>query len=316
VIRPKQRGNPHHSTPSPISTNPTIQLAPILNSPITTPTRAEAIRAITTEARFANTSTSTEGDSIELPSMANTSSSFGGILRARHGRVPHNTPVQNVRFLDSPRTEYLRRKAQEQLRGPIDDRRAPEPLPPAQITQSSRWTRLGEILHLIENEDHPEADVTAPDEPSTPPFTRASRLSKYSAASSPISFARFDPPDPICSTPLPKYRFPPISPSSDHSTPGPTSSPLCDTSISVEVSSTWSTRFADEDGIVEVCSALEALWEYGSSSEGEGEVPSDDSEEKGTEYSGERRGSADLLPLKFKGYSRDVAEGEHWARAS
>jgi hypothetical protein len=84
----------------------------------------------------------------------------------------------------------------------------------------------------------------------------------------------------------------------------------------VEVSSTWSTRFADEDGIVEVCSALEALWEYGSSSEGEGEVPSDDSEEKGTEYSGERRGSADLLPLKFKGYSRDVAEGEHWARAS
>jgi hypothetical protein len=81
----------------------------------------------------------------------------------------------------------------------------------------------------------------------------------------------------------------------------------------VEVSSTWSTRFADDDGIVEVCSALEALWEYGSSSEDEvkeGEVPIDDSEEKGTECSGERRGSADLLPLKFKGYSRDVAEGE------
>jgi hypothetical protein len=82
----------------------------------------------------------------------------------------------------------------------------------------------------------------------------------------------------------------------------------------VEVSSTWSTRFADEDGIVEVCSALEALWEYGSSSEGgvgEGEVTSDDSKEKRIEYPGERRGSADLLPLKFKGYSRDVAEGEH-----
>jgi hypothetical protein len=87
-------------------------------------------------------------------------------------------------------------------------------------------------------------------------------------------------------------------------------SPLSDTSLSVEVSSTWSTRFADEDGIVEVCSALEALWEYGSSSEGEGEVSTDGTEEKGTEYSGERRGSADLLPLKFKGYSRDVAEGE------
>ena len=93
-------------------------------------------------------------------------------------------------------------------------------------------------------------------------------------------------------------------------------SPLSDTSISVEVSSTWSTRFADEDEIVEVCSALEALWEYGSSSEEEGEIPSDDSEEKGTEHPGERRGSADLLPLKFKGYSMDVAEGEHSARAS
>ena len=80
--------------------------------------------------------------------------------------------------------------------------------------------------------------------------------------------------------------------------------------MSVEVSPIWSTRFADEDGIVEVCSALEALWEYGSSSEEEGEIPSDDSEEKGTEYPGERRGSADLLPLKFKGYSRDVAEGK------
>jgi hypothetical protein len=80
--------------------------------------------------------------------------------------------------------------------------------------------------------------------------------------------------------------------------------------MSVEVSPIWSTRFADEDGIVEVCSALEALWEYGSSSEEEGEIPSDDSEEKGTEYPGERRGSADLLPLKFEGYSRDVAEGK------
>jgi hypothetical protein len=286
-----------------------MQVVPILNSPITTPTRAEAIRAITTEARFANTSISTEGNSIELPSMANTSSSFGGILRARHDRVPQNTPVQNVRFLDSPRTEYLRRKSQEQLQGPIDDRRTPEPLPPAQITQSSRWTRLGEILHLIENGDKPEIEVAALIEASTPSATRTSR-SKYSAASSPISFARFDPPDPICSTPLPKYRFPPVSPSSDYSTPGPKPSRLSETSMSVEVSSTWSIRFADDDGIVEVCSALEALWEYGSSSEGEGEVPSDDSEEKGTEYSGERRGSADLLPLKFKGYSKDVAEGE------
>jgi len=91
-------------------------------------------------------------------------------------------------------------------------------------------------------------------------------------------------------------------------------SPLSDSSRSVEVSSTWATRFADEDGIVEVCSALEALWEYGSSSE-EG-VLSDDSEGKSTEYLQERRGSADLLPLKFKGHSRDVAEGEHSARAS
>lgn len=82
----------------------------------------------------------------------------------------------------------------------------------------------------------------------------------------------------------------------------------------MRIASTWSTQFADGDGIVEVCSALEALWEYGSSSEGEGgdgEVPSDDSEEKRTECEGERRGSADLLPLKFKGYSRDVAEGEY-----
>jgi hypothetical protein len=290
-----------------------MQLAPILNSPTTTPTRGEAIRAITTEARFADTSTSTEGGSIELPSIANTSSSFGGILRARHGRVPHNTPVQNVRFLDSPRTEYLRRKAQEQLQGPIDDRRTPEPLPRAQITQTSRWTRLGEILHLIENEDRPELHAPTP-QPSTRPLIRSARPSRYSAANSPIMFARFDPPDPICSTPLPKYRFPQISPSPNQSTPGPMPSPLSDSSLSMEVSSAWSTRFADEDGIVEICSALEALWEYGSSSEGKvgaGEVPSDDSEEKGTEYSGERRGSAELLPLKFKGYSRDVAEGEH-----
>lgn len=311
VPRPKQRERPHLSTPSPISASPAIQLAPKLDSPTTTPTRGEAIRAITTEARFADTSKSTEGDSVELPSMVDTSSSFGGILRARHGRVPHNTPVQNVRFLDSPRTEYLRRKAQERLQAPIDDRRTPEPLPRALITQSSRWTRLGEILHLIGNEDRLESEVKAPVEPSTPPLVRSAGSSRYSAASSPISFARFDPPDPICSTPLPRRRSTAISPSTDQSTPGPTPSPLSDSSLSVDVSSTWSTRFADEDGIVEVCSALEALWEYGSSSE-EG-VPSDGSEEKGTEYSGERRGSADLLPLKFKGHSKDVVEGEHSA---
>jgi len=40
------------------------------------------------------------------------------------------------------------------------------------------------------------------------------------------------------------------------------------------------------------------------------EVSIDGSQEKEIEYSGERRGPADLLPLKFKGYSRDVAEGE------
>lgn len=66
---------------------------------------------------------------------------------------------------------------------------------------------------------------------------------------------------------------------------------------------------------MEVCSALEALWEYGSSSEDvaheePADEPSDDSEEKGTEYSGERRGSADLLPLKFKGYPKEVGEGK------
>jgi hypothetical protein len=88
---------------------------------------------------------------------------------------------------------------------------------------------------------------------------------------------------------------------------------MSDSSLSVEVSSTWSTRYADDDGIVEVCSALEALWEYGSSSEDEavnGISPSDESEQKGTAYSGERRGSADLLPLKFKGQAKEVAEGE------
>jgi hypothetical protein len=92
-------------------------------------------------------------------------------------------------------------------------------------------------------------------------------------------------------------------------------------------SSAWSERFADEDGVVEVCSALEALWEYGSSSEEEGLSMvisiGPESAEAGQDIrsttpasdcrpaqAGERRGSADLLPLKFKGYPKEVIEGE------
>ena len=267
-------------------------------------------------------SLSTEGESAEYPSLADTSSSFGGILRARHDRVPNNTPVRNVRFLDSPRAEYLRRKALERLEGAVDNSlKTPEPLPQAQITQTSRWTRIGEILHLIENGDHPEpvsttSSTETPAEPETPVhFRTKSRSPTYSAANSPISFARFDPADPICSTPVAKYRFPAVSPTSDQEGPSrvPMSSPMSDSSLSVEVSSTWSTRYADEDGVVEVCSALEALWEYGSSSGEDTEdrgTPDDGSEEKETEFPEERRGSADLLPLKFKGYPRGVVEGE------
>jgi len=69
---------------------------------------------------------------------------------------------------------------------------------------------------------------------------------------------------------------------------------------------------------LEDCSALEALLEYGSSSDGDGEDEGKlDStgafgvkEREHAEGAGSRRGSADLLPLKFKGLSMKVDEGK------
>lgn len=284
---------------------------------------------------------------MEYPSYVDTSSSMGGILRARHSRVPNNTPVQNVRFLDSPRTEYLRRKAREGLdqdRHPAMMADTPEPLPPPQITQSSRWSRLGNILNIMENENRDQiAESEAgsmistlpetPVDPTTPVHPRARyKSTSYSASNSPISFARFDPPEPICSTPLRKYRFPVAKLYPEESFEGrssdPLNSPLSSSDLSVVSSPAWSRRFADEDEVVEVCTALEALWEYGSSSEEEGGMQTQaeavgteqvthpdpgagvETGQKKIEFPGDRRGSADLLPLKFKGYPKEIVEGE------
>jgi hypothetical protein len=287
---------------------------------------------------------------VEYPSYVDTSSSLGGILRARHSRVPNNTPVQTVRFLDSPRTEYLRRKARERLeehQHPVLMNNTPEPLPPAQITQSSRLARLGNILNIMENEQADGNDINdsdseagsvvltspkTPHTPTTPNYPRSQHRTNFSSSDSPISFARFDPPDPICSTPLRKYRFPTTTPSpgeiSGQSPSDPLCSPLSSSDVSVVSSPAWSRRFADDDEVVEVCTALEALWEYGSSSEEDAEIhpqlslkgkreamqiegeASEEPNQKKIEFPGDRRGSADLLPLKYKGYPREVVEGE------
>jgi hypothetical protein len=225
--------------------------------------------------------------------------------------------------------------------------KTPEPLPPAQITQSSRWARLGNILNIMENEqangpDINESDSEAgsviltspktPHTPTNPNYPRSQHRTNVSSSDSPISFARFDPPDPICSTPLRKYRFPTTSPSPGdilhQSTSDPLYSPLSGSDLSVVSSPAWSRRFADENEVVEVCTALEALWEYGSSSEEDADIQPQPASEGGSgpmqiqtgasvepgqekgEFPGDRRGSADLLPLKYKGYPRDVIEGE------
>jgi len=220
----------------------------------------------------------------------------------------------------------------------------PEPLPPPQITQSSRWARLGNILNIMENENRDQiaeseagSMVSTPPEtpvdPTTPVDLRVKRKStNYSASNSPISFARFDPPEPICSTPLRRYRFPAATPSPEQtferSLSDPLNSPLSGSDLSVVSSPAWSRRFADEDEVVEVCTVLEALWEYGSSSEEEAEMETEaevveikqvtysdpgagvESGQKKIEFPGDRRGSADLLPLKFKGYPKEIVEGE------
>ena len=220
----------------------------------------------------------------------------------------------------------------------------PEPLLPPQITQSSRWARLGNILNIMENENRDQVAgseagsmISTPPEtpvdPTTPVRPRARyKSTSYSSSNSPISFARFDPPVPICSTPLRKYRFPTATPSSettfDRSLSDPLNSPLSGSDLSVVSSPAWSRRFADEDEVVEVCTALEALWEYGSSSEEEAGMETEaevvdikqvthsdpgagvESWKKKIEFPGDRRGSADLLPLKFKGYPKEIVEGE------
>jgi hypothetical protein len=223
----------------------------------------------------------------------------------------------------------------------------PEPLPPAQITQSSRWARLGNILNNMENEQANGHDINnsdseagsviltspkTPHTPTTPNYPRSQHRPNCSSSDSPISFARFDPLDPICSTPLRKYRFPTTTPFpgdiSRQSPSDPLYSPLSGSDLSVVSSPAWSRRFADEDEVVEVCTALEALWEYGSSSEEDADIQhqagsegrsgsmqiqtgaSVEAGQEKSEFPGDRRGSADLLPLKYKGYPREVVEGE------
>jgi hypothetical protein len=371
--RPHQ-ARPRNPTPRSASLkSATSQLAlPRLDEAQVTPILANAIRHVTLEARlptheddlsvstaegsFNNSDKiNTTDDSIEYPSYLDSSSGIGGILRSRNSRAPPNTPTLTVHFDESPRARYIRRKALERA----SSTPPPSSLPDAKFNSGRRWNRLAKIMNALDPQDRsPESDPaeissdsayaspasfiesSLPDTPGKSDVFRT-----FSSSDSPISFARFDNPEPLCSTPLPKFRFPlppnryhsarwthaaSISPSSRGNT---SSGPDGDASTQ-----TWSKQYEEEGDaeVVEECSALEALLEYGSSSEGEEEsgmavyeesfMTTQDkgrellggkgnSRECEAEGSGSRRGSADLLPLKFKGLSVDVDEGECYATA-
>lgn len=231
--------------------------------------RGAAIRAISLEARLADTSlesTSTD-QSAEYPSQVDTSCSDGprGILRARNTRVPPNTPTPIVRFADTwltgIKTPVSQKKDLELERADI--------LPPAQLSGGTRWKRLGAILGAVSVERITTSQSAVHDWPSPTTPVRHTKSSD-----SPISFARFDRDEHITtSTPLRRTQHPVGS-----TLPTPETS----TSESDTASSTpslvparpvhWSRRFSDEEAVFEPCSAIEALWEYGSSDGGDSEV--------------------------------------------
>jgi hypothetical protein len=368
-----QRPRPRNPTPASASMRSaaSVSAMPLLDPMENNFARATAIREITLETRIptamhdnslssgdnsfntsdlANTTTATDelytsphsdttnDGSFEFPSYIDTSSSVGGILRARNSRAPPNTPFPTVRFEESPRAAYIRRKAIES----VSSAQATSSLPGARYNASRRWARLGKIMERLDRHgnssegepDDGEENVSSryasptsfndPPFPETPAKIIASRT--FSSSDSPISFARFDPPDPICSTPLAKFRFP--LPPNRHSSQTDRSplalAPSPDTSssgLSGDVSSqSWSRRYMSDEGegeeTLEDCSALEALLEYGSSTDGEDEGKLDSTgafDMKAGEHAvgaGSRRGSADLLPLKFKGLSMKVDEGK------
>lgn len=297
----------------------------------------------------------TTDEGIEYPSYLDSSSGVGGILRSRNSRAPPNTPTLTVHFDESPRARYLRRKALERT----SSNPLPSSLPDAKFNSGRRWNRLAKIMNALDPQDSSlesdsaevstdsaYASPTSLIEPSLPDTPGKSDISRtFSSSDSPISFARFDTPEPLCSTPLPKFRFP-LPPNRYHSarwTHAASISPSSRGNTSSDrdgdaSTQSWSRRYEEEGDaeVVEECSALEALLEYGSSSEsGEdsGMAVYEEScmitQDKGRDLSsgkgnareweatgpGSRRGSADLLPLKFKGLSVDVDEGECHATA-
>lgn len=327
------------------------------------------MRAVTLEARLAQYSISEEPDissslqTPEYPSLAYTDPDSGsdikGILRARNNRAPPNTPSPTVRFVDPWLTPIrnLANQPQSKVRDTEDS------LPAAQISGGPRWKRLGAILGAI---DHHQAEgsntsgINSHDgiDPLDISTTDTAVTTAFSS-DSPISFARFDTGDLISSTPLRRPRRPASHPRLfpthstyltthfaspfDHTARSPSSPPSPSPSPLLSPDSVWSTKSAEDDAVVENCSALEALWEYGSEgsdepdhqSEGEYHVspkvhigmnpsapispttpnnptPSDPAVivcgSSGIEI---RRGSGELLPLKYTGrVARTIEEGE------
>lgn len=282
----------------------------------------------------------------EYPSLAyidpDSSSDIKGILRARNSRAPPNTPYPTVRFVD-PWLTSIRNKS-KQPKADVDVSTEDDSLPAAQISGEPRWKRLGAILGAIDRglPEDPDSfidtdishdvgndplDISATDTAITTSFS----------SDSPICFARFDTANMISSTPLRKPRTL-HSLASPFLTPpkrAPRDRTHSSSSLSPSSSCLLSPGPNEEEATVENCSALEGLWEYGSSdgSEAAGPISADEEQQHtskdldgdvpsrpisphtpqnpplahspvvnmGSSGLGVRRGSGELLPLKYTG---------------
>lgn len=252
-------------------------LAPTLHTPNRSIGRAAATRAVTLEARLADISISSSDltastcGSFKYPSQADIDTSdlgVRGILRPLNDRVPPNTPVPTVRFADSFLTPIKGKKRYGKTRSPVPRPAEGDILPAAQISGGPRWKRLGAILSAVDEDASYTPSRRLDSDKTEEAVSSCSMSVTASSSDSPICFARFDPSEVASSTPLPRRRPLDCSPPSIDS---PYSSSRADSSIteanaSAAENTTGSTggEFGEE-AIFEGCSALEALWEYGSS---------------------------------------------------